>query len=244
MGGHLSHSELTRVFSGQAAKPDVESAVAHLADCPPCLNLAASVIAELKRAGLLVHPSDARGAVVDFLAVQEKKALSLLLARAWWAELKTLTNAEQLARVKTVPALQTRELFDVILEEASATALSNPHRGEEMALVAYAQAGAIPLNRCSEPVKHDLQSAATGVGANCRRLAGNWQGSGAAFDAARSHLARGTGDAARAARLLSLQASLAMEIGHREEALALAASRVLASCTAIKATPAESWALR
>src|SRR5215210_7881572 len=57
--------------------------------------------------------------------------------------------------------------------------------------------------------------------ANCRRMAGDWRGSAAALATARGHLLRGTGKPTREARLLSIQASLAMDTGRLEQALEL-----------------------
>lgn len=161
---------------------------------------------------------------LDLLRDEDSEALCRLRARAWWAELKPLSKKERLARIETVRALQTRELFDTILAEASTDALSDPCRGEDSAVVAYTLAGLLSESRCPKAVKHDLQSAALGVVGNCRRLSGDWQGSGAAFQDAQSHLDRGTGDSARAARLLSFRASLAADMGHHEKALALLAN--------------------
>jgi tetratricopeptide (TPR) repeat protein len=194
------------------------------------LKIAAGTLrAKIKRYGLAVGvPQDASaeeadGAGLARLDEEGRKALSWLRARAWWRDLQSLSTAEQLARIKSVRKLRTRELADTILEAAAATALSDPRRGEEAASVAYALAGILPPSRCPEPVRHDLQSAALGVKGNCRRLAGDWQRSSAAFGNARSHLGRGTGDPAREARLLSLQASLATDMCHHEEALSLLA---------------------
>jgi tetratricopeptide (TPR) repeat protein len=180
--------------------------------------------AKIKKYGLAVGVAEvAAGAGLVRLDEEGRRALSRLRARVWWEDLRSCSTAEQLARIKSVRMLQTRELVETILKEAAATALSDPHRGEEEASVAYALAGILPPSRCPAPVKDDLQGAALGVKGNCLRLAGDWQGSAAAFGDARSHLGRGTGDPAREARLLSLQASLATDMFHHEEALSLLA---------------------
>jgi tetratricopeptide (TPR) repeat protein len=155
------------------------------------------------------------------LLEEDRKALGWLRARAWWAELRSLPVSQQLARIETVQALRTREPFDVILEEAAASAPSDPRQAEKTASVAYALAGLLPQGSCPGPLKQDLQAAARWVAANCRRLLGDWQGSAAAFESARSHLYRGTGEPSREARLLSLEASLATDLGQQEEALTL-----------------------
>lgn len=166
---------------------------------------------------------DAESLGLAGLGEEERAALGRMRARVWWKSLQPLSTTEQIARVKTVRMLQTRELAETILEDAAAKAQSDPRRGEEAAFVACTVAGLIPASRCPLPVKHDLQGAALAVAANCRRLAGGWQGAAAALDDARGHLGRGTGDPAREARLLSIRASLAADMGHHEQALSLLA---------------------
>ncbi|HZF10540.1 MAG TPA: helix-turn-helix domain-containing protein [Thermoanaerobaculia bacterium] len=154
---------------------------------------------------------------------EESQAHRWLRARAWWTELKTLPRGQQIERIRTVSTLQTRELFEVIAEEAASVAPSDPRQGQEMALLAHTLAGLLPRSSCPELARNDFQGAALLVVANCRRLAGDWQGSAAAFGAARSHLEQSSGEPARVARLLSLQASLATDMGHVDQALALLA---------------------
>ena len=226
MGQHFLRSALRRVFSGHAAQHEMDDAVPHMAHCRPCWELAARVIAELRQEDLLVHPSDARGAVLVLLEEEERKAVNRLLTRGGWAELKGLAGEEQLDGIKADPSLQTQEMFDTLIEEASFLAQEDPHLGEETAYVAHALAGLLPESRFSEPFKNDLQSEAMLVIANSRRLVADWRGSAAALQAARSHLKRGTGEAVRQARLLSIQASLASNTGHLEQALALLARAV------------------
>lgn len=219
MGRHFSYSALGRVFAGRAAQPEVDEAVPHLAHCRPCWDLAAKAIAELKRENLLARPSDARGAVLTLLEEEERQALDRLRARAGWAELKELAGKEQLDHLKSLPSLQTREMCDIFIEEASRLAQDDPYLGEEAAFVAHALAGILPESRFSEPFRNDLQSEAMLVIANCRRLAADWRGSATALHAARAHLERGTGEPVRRARFLSIQASLASDTGHLEQAL-------------------------
>jgi tetratricopeptide (TPR) repeat protein len=223
METHLSHFALDRIFSGQAADPEVDTAAAHLADCLPCLHLAARVVAELRRAGRLVELPGARGGILALFAAREGKALSLLLARAGWAELKSLSSEEQIERITTETSLQTQEMFDMLIEEASSLASIDPYLGEETALVAYALCDNLPRNKYPRELRNDLRGEAMGWAANCRRLAADWRGSAEAFKAAQKDLEKGIGDPVREARLLSFQASLATDTGHLEQAGALLA---------------------
>ncbi|HJX28864.1 MAG TPA: helix-turn-helix domain-containing protein, partial [Thermoanaerobaculia bacterium] len=154
---------------------------------------------------------------------EEVQALDRVLrARALWRELKSLPPGQRLERLQTVSSLQTREMFEAMLDEASATAPNDPLRGEETAHLAQTLAGLLPLrSRFPEVERNDLQSAALLVIADCRRLAGDWQEAAAALDAARRHLARGAHEPVREARLLATQASLLADTGQIEPALAL-----------------------
>jgi len=153
----------------------------------------------------------------------EVQALDRVLrARALWGELKSLPPGQRLERLQTVSSLQTREMFEAMLDEASTTAPNDPLRGEETAHLAQTLAGLLPLrSRFPEAERNDLQSAALLVIADCRQLAGDWQGAAAALDAARRHLARGAQEPVRQARLLSTQASLLADTRQIEPALAL-----------------------
>jgi tetratricopeptide (TPR) repeat protein len=151
------------------------------------------------------------------------RALSWLRARTWWGELKMLPRGQRVERLQTVSSLQTREMFDIMVEEAATVALEDPLQGQETALLAHTLAGLLPRSGCPEPVRHDLQGEALRIVANCRRLAGDWQGCAGTLGAARNDLERGSGEPAREARLLSIEASLAADTGHEEQALALLA---------------------
>jgi tetratricopeptide (TPR) repeat protein len=154
---------------------------------------------------------------------EEVQALDRVLrARALWRELKSLPPGQRLERLQTISSLQTREMFEAMLDEATATAPNDPLRGEETAHLAQTLAGLLPLrSRFPEAERNDLQSAALLVIAECRRLAGDWQEAAAALDAARRHLARGAQEPVREARLLSTQASLLADTRQIEPALAL-----------------------
>jgi tetratricopeptide (TPR) repeat protein len=222
MERHLSCSEWVRVLSGPAGT-GVDAAVAHLASCGPCWDGAAGAVAELKRRGEPLCFQDARSSIVGVIESEERAASRWLLARTAWIRLKSLDAEEQVKRLKADPALQTREMFDTVLAEASKAAPDDPYLGEERAQVAHALAGFLPEGVCPRPMREDLQGAAMLTVANSRRLAADWTGSASASEVARRHFAQGTGEPAREARLLSIQASLASDTGHLEKSLTLLA---------------------
>jgi tetratricopeptide (TPR) repeat protein len=145
------------------------------------------------------------------LSDAERQEVERLRAWSGWAELKKLPAARQIERLQKAQALQTREMFDTILAAASAAALDDPARGEELALVARALAGLLPKSWCSEALRHDLFGDSLRVVGNCRRLSGDWAASANILAEARGHLDQGTGDPRREARLLSVEASLAAD---------------------------------
>lgn len=157
------------------------------------------------------------------LSDAERQEVERLRAWTGWAELKKLPAARQIERLQKAQALQTREMFDTILAAASAAALDDPARGEEMALVARALAGLLPKAWCSEASRHDLFGDSLRVVGNCRRLSGDWATSATILAEARGHLGQGTGDPRREALLLSAEASLAADTRKFDLALALLA---------------------
>src|SRR6185436_5888356 len=160
--------------------------------CRQCWDLAAQVVAELKRSGVQVCPPEELDAVLTLLEAEERQAIRRLLARTGWAELKSLPAEQQRERIEADVSLQTREMVDTLIAAASTIAPEDPHRAEETALTAHALAGSLP--ECPDALRNDLQSEAMLVVASCRRLAADWPGSSTALEAARRHLEWGTGD--------------------------------------------------
>jgi tetratricopeptide (TPR) repeat protein len=222
MERHLSFSEWVRMLS-EPAGFDVDAAAAHLKSCGPCWEGVTRAAADLKRRGVSLCFQDVRSAIIGMLEAEEKAALTWLLASSSWSWLKNLDAAEQVKRLRSDPALQTREMLDMVLAEASSVAPEDPFLGEERARVAYALAGFLPESVCPKPLREDLQGVAMLAAVNCRRMAADWTGSASAGEGAGRHFARGTGEPAREARLLSIQASLAADTGHLEKALGLLA---------------------
>lgn len=218
---HLTKVALKRLFSGRAFHAEVDSMASHIAACRPCRDLAARVVAELRKEDALARSTDVRAAILAMLDVEARANRELLRARAWWTELKDLPREEQMKRIASVAALRTQTLFEVILADARSVASGDPLVGEETALLAHGVAESLPDSRCPEDLKNDLRAEAMIVLANCRRLAALWPSSRAALAAARNLLDRGTGDPARRARLFSIWASLESDTGNSETALGL-----------------------
>jgi len=196
-------------------------AVLHLPGCRACWDLGVRVVAELKSEGRLAPSIAAAHEIVDLLEQKQARALHWLLVRCQGAELARLPFHEQRDRIEANPELRTLEMFSALADEAASASLEDPHLGEEAAFVAHALVDALPGDLCPEPLRNDLRAEALMIVANCRRMAGDWRGSAAALATARGHLLRGTGKPTREARLLSIQASLAMDTGRLEQALEL-----------------------
>ena len=141
-------------------------------------------------------------------------------------DLRELSPAEQLRKIRSVAALRSLSVFETILSESGTVGRSDPFLGECMTGVALAVADQLPEPRYSRDLKNDLRGEALIVVANCRRIAADWQGSAEALATARRHLAQGTGDAGLEAQLLSIQASLHTDTGNFEKAVSFASRAV------------------
>lgn len=223
MENHAATSALARVFSGEAPEAEAEKIVVHLPGCRWCWERAARVVARLQDGRSRLPANSLARAALALLEGEKRQALRRLRARGWWSQLVKLDCKGQLDRLRGEPAVQTVEMFSTLIEAAACAGLDDPHVGEEMAQVAQEQARALPESEVPLPLREDLQAEALGIVANCRRLAGDWRGSASAFEAARGHNLQGTGEPAREARLLSLQASLATDVGRPEPALEMLA---------------------
>lgn len=222
MNRHYTPAALARLFDGPANEAETAQAIHHLAKCPSCLTVAAGCLAQRKAGGR--PPLSA--ALVAFVEEETRSAVEALEAETWWAEIRELSPAEQVRRVRSVAALRTLPVFETILSEAGTIGRSDPFLGESMAGVALAVADHLPEPRFSNALKNDLRGRALTVVVNCRRIAADWQGSAEALAAARRALAQGTGDAGLEARLLSIQASLYTDTGRFEKALSCAGRAV------------------
>lgn len=226
MNRHYTPASLARLLDGPADEAEVTRAMHHLARCPSCLAAAADCLAQRSGNRPPLHSKEARAALVAFVEEERRSAVGALEAKAWWADLRELSPAEQIRKVRSVAALRSLPVFETILSEASTAGRSDPYLGESIALVAFAVADHLPEPRFPKPLKNDLRSEALRVIANCRRISADWQGSAEALAAARRHLAQGTGDGGLEARLLSIQASLYTDTGKFEKALSCAGRAV------------------
>jgi hypothetical protein len=214
---HLSQTLLGRVFEGVASGPEVDDAVSHLASrCRHCWNLAAKVVADLSAQGkLAVINSTGPGAVVKLMREEHKRLYERLRARAHWAGLKEKAPKKQAEALRSTRSFQTSGMFSTLLEEAERTAATDSVLAEHNAHLALILVECLD-ERYAEELRNDRRGEAWTIIANCRRLAADFKGAGAAIIAARNLLAAGTGDAQAEARLLSIQASLAADTGRVE----------------------------
>lgn len=225
MSPHYTAASLARLFDGPADEAEAKRAMHHLARCQPCLAAAADYLAQRKD-GPPLRAAEPRVALVTFVQEQAKSAIETLEARAWWADLRELSPAEQIRKVRSVAALRSLPVFEIILSEASTVGRSDPFLGESTAGVALAVVDYLSESQCPKALKNDLRGKALAEVGNCRRIAADWRGSAEALAAARRHLAQGTGDAGLEGRLLSIQASLYTDTGNFEKALSCASRAV------------------
>ena len=119
MANHVPTSALFRVFSGEAREAEAESLVSHLPGCRQCWERSARVVTRLRRESRLKPVSALASAAVGLLDGERVQALRRLKALGWWAELRHLDSQDQLKRVHASPALQSLEMFSVLVAEAA-----------------------------------------------------------------------------------------------------------------------------
>ena len=193
--------------------------IRHVVSCHRCWATVVETVEQLGDKPLLAtDPRDALAALVKGDAWLRSEALK---ARAWWADIRGLSPAVQIKKIRSVAALRDLPVFEAILSEARAVGRSDPYLGESTAWVAFAVADHLPEPRFSEHLKSDLRGEALTLIANCRRIKADWPGSTEALAEAQQYLSRGTGDPALEAGLLSIHCSLCTDTGRIEEALAL-----------------------
>lgn len=213
MNRHFSREALLRLLSGQGDEEERVEAIRHVARCRRCLASAAN---HLLRGGT----ATARNTLALFVEAEVRESMDTLKARGWWAELREISPAEQVQRIRSTATLQNLPLFEVILEDARVTGRSDPYLGERLLKAAWTIIDLLPEGQIPQARRSDLRGRSLTVVANCRRIASEFTTSGQAIEAARRHLARGTGDRSLEAGLLSIHCSLCTDLGDFEKALA------------------------
>jgi tetratricopeptide (TPR) repeat protein len=153
------------------------------------------------------------------LAAEATRWVEVLMADSWWAKIKDLGPQEQIKKIRSISTLQSLPVFEAILADSKAAALSDPFLGESLVRAALTVIDLLPESRHSRTLKNDLRGEAMTVIANCRRLAADFQGSAVAVEEARRCLGQGTGDPSLKAGLLSIHCSLCADLGDFENAL-------------------------
>lgn len=219
---HFSKESLVRLFGGKAALGELDRAAEHLAGCKRCWGLAAKVVADLSESGALAQ-IDHEGckAVIQLIETENDGFVQTLAARAWWAGLQDLDQTERLKAIRKTKSLQSWEMLNTLLAEASAQSQSDPCAAEETAMLAMAVVEVLERRGFSEVLKNELRAEIWTVVGNCRRLAADWRGAAQALQAGKQCLEQGTEDPLPEARLLSIQASLATDTGKYDLAVSL-----------------------
>jgi tetratricopeptide (TPR) repeat protein len=229
MDGHLSIEAMRHLFSYGATHAEVNESLAHIVPCPMCWDLASEVIALLKETNDLVPTKrgrppecrfrDARDAFLVLVEIRERHSIDYLRAQGWGAELQDLSPREQMEKIRSVAAVQKREVLADMVREAMVICRRDPFAGEHLAMSAYSLVDHIPAGDFSAKTRAGLRLSAMTAVANSRRLAGNWEGAQSAIQSARYFLGRAPTE--DEARLLAIQAALCSDTGLFEEAFAL-----------------------
>jgi tetratricopeptide (TPR) repeat protein len=233
MDSHISTHEIEHLFSLAATEAEVGAYAGHIARCPLCWERAAGVIAALKTSKKLIVPrrgkgrpsedrfNDAREALVTIMELEESRSIGELRAKSWWTEIRDLSPREQARKLDDVAALQKRDVFSLIVQEAKHLCSRDPFAAENLALSAYNLVGHLPTAEFPEAAKDQLKLSALTVVANSRRLAGDWAHSFAAISEARSYLKATKINPEERAFLVAMHACLVCDTGGLEEAMLL-----------------------
>ncbi|HYU35015.1 MAG TPA: helix-turn-helix domain-containing protein [Thermoanaerobaculia bacterium] len=221
MSRHFSREAWLQLLRGPANEAETVRAIRHVVHCRRCRASGAGCLVQAKAGGSLpFRPTDARNSLVAILEAEASGWVEDITAGSWWAEIRNLGPEAQIKKIRSTTSLQSLPVFEAILADARATALSDPFLGESKVRAALMVVDLLPEPRYPRTLKNDLRGEAMTVVANCRRLAADFPGSTAAIEEARRHLAQGTGDPGLEAGLLSIHCSLCTDLGDFEKALA------------------------
>jgi tetratricopeptide (TPR) repeat protein len=231
METHISQDEMMCVFSYRITAAEVSDRVAHIVACPTCWDLAAEVIAALKATKELApvrrgRPperrfQDERNALIVLIEVEEQKSVESLRAKGWWAELRELNSREQAKKINSVAAVQKKEVFELLLQEAKGLSPTDPFAAEHLVMSANLLIDHLPGEEFPDYARDGLRLSTMTVVANSRRLAGNWAGAFSAISEAERYQARGKAGPAERAYLLAISASLLCDAGELEKSISL-----------------------
>jgi tetratricopeptide (TPR) repeat protein len=146
----------------------------------------------------------------------DKRLIAPLLARALWSRIRRETRKNQQRRVAESPECHTRAFAELLLAELCAA--GSRDEAEFIASLALRAAEGMAEPAASA---HDFLAQVWTEVANVRRIAAEWNHAHAALRRADGNLARGSGDRLLRGRTRSVAASLAADLGHHTEALAI-----------------------
>jgi tetratricopeptide (TPR) repeat protein len=239
---HLTRPLLLRFFGASASVEERRRIVRHLMTrCEPCRELAEKVWLETGGLGLVRRTEhearDLRFSIPHLAALEARKRREDAAAPALWDQIRDLPPGRRSLMLQT-QEFQTLGLVEHILGESSRTAPGEPKKAIELAQVALELLDALLPKAYGECLLADYRARACGTLANARRIAGDFVGARDMLEAGFDLLLDGTGDPLEEARLLSLKASLEIEIGEFEAAI-----RTLEKAASIYASVSDSHLL-
>lgn len=129
-------------------------------------------------------------------------------ARTLLAELRSRPPQARPLAVESDPRFARRELAELLISEGRERIFDQPAAAVDLTRLAVAVATRLDPERYGEPRVNDVAARAWGHHANALRVDGDPAAAERAFEEARAHRRRGTGDRLLAVRLLELEASL------------------------------------
>jgi tetratricopeptide (TPR) repeat protein len=220
MSRHFSREALLRLLHEPASETELVHALRHVTQCLRCRTAAAGCLVQQRTGeGPPFHAAEVRRSLLMLLEVDVNGSVESLQAGSRWVEIRDLSPAAQVKKIRSTLSLQNLPVFEAILADARITGRSDPFLGESLIRAASTVADLLPEARHSRALKNDLYGRALTVVANCRRLAADFSGAVTAIGEARQYLAQGTGDPSLEAELLSIHCSICTDLGDFEQAL-------------------------
>jgi tetratricopeptide (TPR) repeat protein len=222
--GHPTAEQLDRLLHGSLERADLGAIVRHLLHgCESCRGAMREAWRRERRPPASEEPDRYEAAFQSALAAVRGREVDLaherIVAPGLFAVLEDLPLAEQERRVRDERRFQTWGFCTHLLEESRGQIFdASAARAVDLARLAVAVADSLDPHRYRASLVEDLHARVRAELGNALRADSEFAAARAAFAEARAHLGRGTGDRGIEARILSLEASLLIDLGRWEEA--------------------------
>jgi tetratricopeptide (TPR) repeat protein len=223
---HPPAEQISDFLMGRLGEEATREVVRHL--LRGCATCRASIREAWRRER---HPPPGReagrydSAFARALDVARSRELALaherVMAPGLLADLEDLPQEGQERRIAAEPRFRSWGLCELLIEESRGQVFAGrPGRAVELARLAVAISERLDRSRYGRELVADLQARVWAELGNCQRNDSDFAAARESFREARARLGQGSGDRAIEARIICLEASLLVDLGSWEEALA------------------------